>query len=392
MSEVQRLLDEIAVETGSGASLDDLSGQLVAYSTHRGRADDARVRALLERRSPEDVRAWETQHGVASATRPLVVPGNPGLGMSPRICVPLVHRGIRIGMLFLIAEDGTPTDADAGQAADLIAAHTTTLAALLYESTSPSLEVHRAREVDLLAACRGDAAAADRLAETIGQAASGRPVAVVVSLVRGGVAATQARVAAHQVLSTGAPVLAHAVTKTHVVAIVRAARPQRAVDAASDLRTRLLGALPGPSNDSLPTGTCAVRDLTAELGVAYSRALTAAQATAVDPALAEVVDWEDVGLYRLIGQLGEDLPTSVLVERVAQAPNGVLLLSTLESVYDHAGGVRAVAAELNLHRTSLYHRLTKVRELLGSDPLDGQTRTELHLALKLRRWDERPLV
>jgi hypothetical protein len=398
LSEIQQLLDEIAVETGSGVSLDDLAGRLVAYSTHHGRADDARVRALLERRSPEDVRSWETQHGAVTATRPLVIPANDELGMSPRICLPLLHHGIRTGLLFLIAEGPSPSQADAVAVAERLVAPAEALAALLYESSSPRLESHRVREAALLAACRGDGVAARRLAEDLAPAATGRSMVLIVTLLRArGTEAgssetehetTQTRVAAHQALGAGPGVIAHAVTATHVVALVRRLSAEPA-EVGSELHQRLLGVFPA---GDLTSGVCVTHDLARDVDVAYSRARTAARAAAVGPALGPVCAWEDIGIYQLLGQLGDVTPRSELFDRVVRAPNGELLLSTLESVYDHPGGVAAAAGSLNLHRTSLYHRLGKVRDLLGADPLDGQTRTELHLALKLRRWAGRPLT
>jgi PucR family transcriptional regulator, proline-responsive transcriptional activator len=399
VSDVQQLLDTIASESGTGASVDDLAGQLVAYSTHRGRADDARVRALLERRSPEDVRAWETSHGTATAVHPLVIPANDELGMSARICIPLVHRGIRAGLLFLISDEASPTGDQATATADRLAGRTEALAALIYESSTPRLDDRRVREGALLDACRGDGLAARRLAESTGPATTGQGFLVTVTLLRGDGSTSerdaehdlaQTRVAAHQVLSPRT--LVHAVTHRQVVSVLRA-RPSEpsadaATDAATDVHDRLAHVLPAAG----PTGVALARDLATETDVAHARALTAAQAAAVDPALADVTAWSDIGVYRLLTRLADAAPRSELLDRLAQAPNGEVLLSTLESVYDHPGGVQAAAGALHLHRTSLYYRLGRIRDLLGADPLNGQTRTELHLALKLRRWERRPLV
>lgn len=50
--EVQAAVDQIAAALGTGVSLDDLTGQLVAYSVHKGSVDQARVRTLLNRYRP----------------------------------------------------------------------------------------------------------------------------------------------------------------------------------------------------------------------------------------------------------------------------------------------------------------------------------------------------
>jgi DNA-binding PucR family transcriptional regulator len=51
-----------------------------------------------------------------------------------------------------------------------------------------------------------------------------------------------------------------------------------------------------------------------------------------------------------------------------------------------------VAAKLHLHRSSIYNRLGRIRQLLGVDPLKGLPRLELHAALKMRRWSARPRI
>jgi DNA-binding PucR family transcriptional regulator len=64
----------------------------------------------------------------------------------------------------------------------------------------------------------------------------------------------------------------------------------------------------------------------------------------------------------------------------------------LELLYDTGGSVQNVAAELHLHRSSIYNRLAKIRSLIGADPMAGQVRLELHLAMKAHRWSRRPRI
>ena len=61
----------------------------------------------------------------------------------------------------------------------------------------------------------------------------------------------------------------------------------------------------------------------------------------------------------------------------------------LETYLDLAGDVKAASARLNLHRSSLYYRLDRISQLLGSDLSDGLIRLDLHLALKNRRLHRR---
>jgi purine catabolism regulator len=61
------------------------------------------------------------------------------------------------------------------------------------------------------------------------------------------------------------------------------------------------------------------------------------------------------------------------------------LLDTLE-VYLHSGGRKTeAAAELEIERQSLYHRLSRIEEVLDVDLKDGDTVLALHLAVMIRR-------
>ncbi len=71
--------------------------------------------------------------------------------------------------------------------------------------------------------------------------------------------------------------------------------------------------------------------------------------------------------------------------RLAAEAAGRELLETLESFLDFAGSASATAASLNLHRSSLYHRLARAEEELGIDLHDGAQRLSIHTALKAAR-------
>ncbi|MEU4746842.1 hypothetical protein AB0G02_41185, partial [Actinosynnema sp. NPDC023658] len=68
---MQELLDELSRVLGRGVSVDDVAGRVVAHSAQTDDVDQARVRAILTRRVPADVAAWQEQHGVATAAGPV---------------------------------------------------------------------------------------------------------------------------------------------------------------------------------------------------------------------------------------------------------------------------------------------------------------------------------
>ncbi|MCT4357287.1 PucR family transcriptional regulator [Streptomyces sp. Je 1-79] len=68
-------------------------------------------------------------------------------------------------------------------------------------------------------------------------------------------------------------------------------------------------------------------------------------------------------------------------DRTARPP----LLPTLETYLAHAGRKAETARELHLNRQTLYNRLARISELLGTDLDDPQTVLALSLALRARR-------
>ncbi len=100
----------------------------------------------------------------------------------------------------------------------------------------------------------------------------------------------------------------------------------------------------------------------------------------------EVTRWDDLRAYRLLTALPPtalgDLPAGV--RKLLDGGHEQLAL-TLETYLDHAGDVKQTAAELWLHRTSLYYRLRRIEEIAGVDLTRGEDRLLCHVALRLSR-------
>ena len=400
--EVQTAVDDIATLLDAGVTLDDLTGHLVAYSAQRGNADDARVRTLLNREAPEDVRAWQAHHGTGTAVEPIVIPANTDLKMQPRICIPLIHRGVRTGLLFII-DPGAPGDPTRiGRTVDRIRDHLELLATLLYEMASPHLDERHQREREFVDACRGNPSALASMATWRAvRPAKSLTLAVSIFVNDHGVAsisearAAQVRLSRQQAVSRYPSLIASSVHDTHAVVLMRADNePNPAVGLHQCLTAASCVAEPGDeTRERLYTGVGESVASITELPRAYRHATIAAQTAAVEPEYGAVARWETIGAYRIIGtRMRTDGPVSELLETLIRADNSGELLNTLEVLYDHDDNIQAVADSLHLHRTSLYYRLNKIRDVLGVDPLNGAVRLELHVALKARRWERRPRI
>jgi PucR family transcriptional regulator, proline-responsive transcriptional activator len=397
-AEVQNVLDDIADMLRVGVSVDDLSGRLIAYNAQHGHADDARVRALLGRETPDDIRMWEQKHGTTTALRPFIIGANPQLGMDARVCLPLISRGVRTGLLYLLAErDPEALLAQVGAIEEQVQL----LAAVLYEIASPHLDERRQRELDFDAACQGDADALSALHSTTALRHA-RGVRVSVSIFCDGdelmrfseSCAAQMRLAVHQTVSHHPAVLASSVRDSHAVVLLR---PDRESSAVLQLHKQFSVSNPspavGPEEDRLCTGVAAVSSID-ELPRSYRRAVIAAQTAAVEPEFGPIADWDDIGPYQIIATSlrPAETPLSERLQTLVDADPTGGLVDTLEALYDRGDSVQLVADQLHLHRTSLYYRLNKIRDLIGADPLVGAMRLELHLALKARRWNRRPRI
>jgi DNA-binding PucR family transcriptional regulator len=389
-NEIQQLVDAIADTLTVGVSLDDLSGKLVAYNAQHGNADDARVRALLGRETPDDIRTWEQKHGTTTAVRPLIIDANPELGMVARVCIPLISRGVRTGLLYLLAEQNP--DALLARV-DAIGEHTRLLATILYEIASPHLDERRQRELDFIAACQGDKDALNGLHSTTAvRYAHALRIAVSIFSDGGDVTrfsesrAAQMRLAAHQTVSRYPSVIASSVQDTHAVVLLR---PDRETNPVLRLHQQL--STGSATDDRLCTGVAALSNID-DLPQAYRQAAIAAQTASIEPEFGSLADWNDIGPYQIIATAltPTTSPLSARLQTLLDADPSGSLVDTLEVFYDKGDSVQLVADHLHLHRTSLYYRLNKIRDIIGADPLAGATRLELHLAIKARRWSRRP--
>lgn len=97
--------------------------------------------------------------------------------------------------------------------------------------------------------------------------------------------------------------------------------------------------------------------------------------------------WENVGLDGTLARLlledflPEDLPPST--RDLLAAVDSPVLLDTLEAYLSAGGDAQQTARTLNIHRSTLYYRLDKLRAVISGDLGDGIFRRELHTGLRM---------
>ncbi|GAA0925966.1 hypothetical protein [Nonomuraea longicatena] len=160
-SELQRLVDNLGTRLGRSVALDDPNLRLLAYNSHTGETDDARVESIMRRSVPAELVAHVRAGGAARATGLFTVPARPELGLRvARVGMPVRYEHSLLGFLWLLASDGPVTGQDA---AALRRAAENTARVLHRDFLLGELSRGRERELvrDLISAderVRGDAA------------------------------------------------------------------------------------------------------------------------------------------------------------------------------------------------------------------------------------------
>ncbi|ANZ16108.1 PucR family transcriptional regulator [Streptomyces noursei ATCC 11455] len=413
----QQLVDEISAALGAPATLEDRDFGLIAFGAHEGEDDEVmdpvRTRSILQRRSSAAVRAWFEAFGIARATSPLRIPPDPAAGVfKGRICLPVRHRGVVHGYVWLLDDGhltdlalggaGTPPDPRMAQAMETAAR----IGALLADESRAGSELAQVLRELLTSRTAGRAAAAaalrDALRDTL-RFTPGTPLTLVAVLpwdtaatdiaplpslpgllaacplpagdtgrpdLPGPGAAESALAGLVRLRQTGSPGPAHTAAD-HLLRSPRAAGGPAAGDRAGTRPTR------GAAGIGLAT-----REL-AELPASWRQALDAARAARAEPRLGPVAEWDALGAYRLLTALPAAAPDPSVGPLLA--PAHAELARTAEAFLDCAGQAGRTAQQLGIHRQTLYYRLARVEKLTGLDLDEGADRLLLHMALKAAR-------
>ena len=389
MNEVQLLVDGLAERLRRPVGVDDRKFRAIAYSSQPSDVDSVRRDSILGRRAPLAVTEWLESLGVLSAEGFLRIPENSDLDMVGRVCFPLRFHGHLLGFLWLVEGDDRFDDEELA-ASGRVAAD---LSEELYRLQQVERD-EREREADqvhsLLSGSEADAPAANGLAASgvYGVMVIGlrlpsqipRPPGLDVRLTEAVDRARRSIQPRHQLAS---------ITADRAVLVIAAATSTELNAHAEVLlaaASRELADLDGTEpivgvSDPVPT--------LRELGQAHEQAELAVNLGTAVSTLPPLVRWGELGPLGLLGQLlGAHDPVAVIpapIQRLMDAADGETLLTTLEAYLEHAGDAADTAAELFLHRSSLYKRLHRIERLAEVDLRSGNDRLQLHIGLLLWR-------
>ncbi|WP_406145760.1 PucR family transcriptional regulator [Streptomyces sp. NBC_01012] len=373
----QELVDEISALLSAPATLENRDFGLVAFGAHDSDDDTAmdpvRTRSILTRRSTPAVRAWFEGFGITRATGPVRIPAAPEAGVfRDRICLPVRHGGVVLGYVWLLDADPGPTEGQLTSAMDVAAR----IGALLADEQRAGADLSREFGAVLVAG-RGwqrDMAVA-ALHDALGADADGLHTVVCVTPWPGETPSVRT------VPSAAALATAPVAGGQALAGLIRLRSPE-ALDPATTAAERLRSAT-GPAATG---GIAAARRGLAELADSWHEALSAARAASAESRFGPVADWSAIGPYRLLAALPGSADTAPdRAVRPLLTPPHAELARTAEVFLDRAGQAGRTAAELGIHRQTLYYRLARIQQLTGLDLNDGEDRLLLHMALKQAR-------
>lgn len=449
----QELVDEISELLGVPATLENRDFELIAFGAYDSEGDldpsaldPVRTRSILTRRSTAAVRTWFEGFGITRATGPVRIPPTPEAGVyRGRICLPVRHRGVVLGYVWLLESDPGPTDRQLDAAMRV----TSRIGALLADEAQHGADLSRELRAVLTAerGWQGDmAVAALRTALgsradgpytvvcvapwpstdpddapsartvphatawcTVPWGAAGQSLAVLVRL-RATDTLTPASSAAGRLLERAAPgatgdtAASGAARDTTGPGATRSTptpgttrgtpAPGTTGGTSADSVTRSTPApgaarsapAPGATRATAAPGAVAAGVADARVGLAglaaaWQEASAAARAALAEPGFGPVAEWARIGPYRLLTALPPETAHDPVV-RPLLSPAHRELARTAEVYLDCAGQAGRTAAELGIHRQTLYYRLSRVEQLTGLDLDDGEDRLLLHMALK----------
>lgn len=332
-AEVQAAVDRLAAELDRSVLIEDDEQRPVWWCT-RGPVDQTRQKTILNRYVETGAAEIVKRYRLSRATAPVHTPEMPEVEMWARWCMPVRHEGRLLGYLWVLDREET----------------------LREDDMQPVIEC----------------------AELAGSALSQtRQTAEKLHLIRDELIARLLRGPDEEAVRE----LSRLEHLPHD-ALVQVDAPARSGGwpMPDDMSAHVVGQRSHPATSGSPLPLIS-------LGEAARRAAATRRAIAAG-ATPDPVSWDGLGAWRFIVDAADGL-TSANVHPaaavLASQPRDDLLV-TARMVVDLGGDVATAAQRLHVHRTTLYYRLDRIKELTGVDMHDGLTRTHLQMALWLHAY------
>lgn len=379
--ELQDIADEVSRLLQRPVTLEDRHFNMVAFGSHGEEIDDIRQDSILQRRSSAEVREWFEQFGIATSDEPVRTPASPDQRILPRLCLPARWNGVTYGYLWVLDEHH---DVDEPRVA--AAMRLAERAGALMAQQSRARDVLEFKLQDLLSADRETAEQAANEIDQQGVLRRGVPISVLELRVTSPPAGTgPAPAVPINLWSLPRSVLATAgESDTTLLVPVPGGDLAPALDIARRVRDLYSERLDARDREHLVVGVGGARPDLVDARASWQEARLASRVCAAVPAVRPVAVWPELGVYRLLA-CGPDsaLAGAVLDEAVVRLLEygDADLVRTADSFLQHAGNAQQTASALNVHRQTVYYRLSRIEQVTGLDLNRGDHRLLLHLGL-----------
>jgi hypothetical protein len=178
---------------------------------------------------------------------------------------------------------------------------------------------------------------------------------------------------------------AHTALYAEIAGSVVALVPLRADDAITPA-ARLAEAVIGgtPEVPGIVAGISSAAWTAGSAARAYSESIRALRIPLADPTAAAISCWDHAGAFRALTLLPVAGEVDPIDPRVRALLAYSQLARTVETFLDNAGNAGTTARQLEIHRATLYQRLTRVSDLCALDiQRSGDDRLAAHVGLRL---------
>jgi hypothetical protein len=376
---IQALLDGIAAKLSSQVVLDDDRQRLLAYTSHDVTADDVRLTSILARGATPEIRTWFEQWGILEATEPVRTPADSGLQIAPRWVVPLRREGMLLGFISVLDRGRLPRE----QLGSVMES-TAVIAETLYVARRAEPRISALLQL-LVLPPRSEGDADPTLDAEVMYPHTG-PIAVVTFAARSANAGGRRMpgllaAVRHACQAFPAYTALYAEIAGSVVALV----PLRADDAITPAARLAEAVIDGTAEvPGLVAGISSAAWTAGSAARAYSESIRALRIPLADPTAAAISSWDHAGAFRALTLLPVAGDVDPIDPRVRALLAYSQLARTVETFLDNAGNAGTTARQLEIHRATLYQRLTRVSDLCGLDiQRSGDDRLAAHVGLRL---------
>lgn len=384
LNRLQEIVDDLATQIRCSVAVNDYALDLIVASVQVGPVDQYRVESIMNRHTATEVVELLRERGLLHRTEPFLFADEALPNMQTRMCVPLVETGISIAYLWVVLGDRSLTEVEVG----VVQSSAHAILEALIAARDPN-------EDDLLADSRLLQSVLSADAFSAGYAISGlavsgavgnlkRATVVVFETIDHGFAnARNTQTAHHSVHERARRTWARGTLLGVVDGKLTAVLPtddaerfiSRAEDAlaGSDLNMRLV-AIGSSANDDTSRG----------LHQTLEEAKFAAWVASCIDAVGRVARYQELGAFIALRTIPASEESVRLISAAAadlRSRDSKVYAETVLSLLNCAGDIQRTCAELSIHRTTLYYRLDRIREMTGAAIDEGWRRTSLHLGL-----------